>query len=64
VKPIIGLVSALGLRWKRLGAPLAWADNRMTAATASSEARMAAFEKAPGGQSDEAPAYLVVNDGA
>ena len=34
------------------------------AAPISSEARMAAFEKVPGGQSDEPPAYLVVNDGS
>ena len=39
------------------------ADIGTTTATVSSEARMAALEKMPGGQSDEPPAHLVVNDG-
>jgi adenylate cyclase len=43
---------------------LAWADDRITAATVNSETKMAALEKVPGGQSDEPPAYLVVNDGS
>jgi adenylate cyclase len=39
-------------------------NSRITAATTvSSEARMAAFEEMPGGQSDQPPAYLVVKDG-
>jgi adenylate cyclase len=39
-------------------------DNQWSAATASSEARMAAFEKVPGGQPNEPLAYLLVNDGS
>jgi adenylate cyclase len=46
------------------GPTLASADDRITASTVSSEARMAAFEKVPGGRPDEPPAYLVVNDGS
>ena len=42
---------------------LAWADNRITAATASSEAIMTPSIEAPGGQPDDPLGYLVVDDG-
>jgi adenylate cyclase len=44
-------------------ATLVSANNRITAATVSSEARMAAFEKVPDGEPGEPLAYLVVDDG-
>jgi adenylate cyclase len=42
---------------------LVYANNHITVATVSSEARMAAFENVPGGRPDEPLAYLVVDDG-